>query len=93
MGNSHNGHDADVLEPWRWLLLAQAATIRAIEGELSDKGLVSLAWYDVLLELNAAKDRRLRMSDLGDRVVLSRTRVSQIVGVARHGDNHQPAGR
>jgi hypothetical protein len=33
------------------------------------------------------------MSDLGDRVVLSRTRVSQIVGVARDGDNHQPAGR
>ena len=76
---AHLAHDADVLEPWRWLLLAQAATIRAIEGELSTKGLVPLAWYDVLLELNAAEDRRLRMSDLGDRVVLSRTRVSRIV--------------
>ncbi len=71
--------DADGLEPWRWLLLAQAATVRAIEGDLSEKGLVPVAWYDVLLELNAAKDRRLRMSDLGDRVVLSRTRVSRIV--------------
>jgi DNA-binding MarR family transcriptional regulator len=71
--------DADELAPWRWLLLAQAATVRAIERELSDKGLVPLAWYDVLLELNAAEDRRLRMSDLSDRVVLSRTRVSRIV--------------
>ena len=61
------------------MLLAQAAALRAIEADLSRKGLVSLAWYDVLLELNAAKDRRLRMSDLGDRVVLSRTRVSRIV--------------
>ena len=37
-----------------------------------------LAWYDVLLEL-ASAGGRLRMSELGDRVVLSRTRVSRIV--------------
>jgi DNA-binding MarR family transcriptional regulator len=40
-------------------------------------------WCDatrsVLLELDAAPGRRLRMSELGDRVVLSRTRVSRIV--------------
>lgn len=38
-----------------------------------------LSWYDVLLELAAAPERRLRMSDLGERVVLSRTRVSRLV--------------
>jgi DNA-binding MarR family transcriptional regulator len=38
-----------------------------------------LSWYDVLLELNAAPERRLRMTDLGERVVLSRTRVSRLV--------------
>ena len=32
-----------------------------------------------LLELNAAPDRRLRMSELGQRTVLSRTRVSRVV--------------
>lgn len=41
---------------------------------------MSLCWYDVLLELNAAPARRLRMSELGERAVLSRTRVSRIVG-------------
>jgi DNA-binding MarR family transcriptional regulator len=61
------------------MLLAHAAAVRAIETELSAKGLVPLAWYDVLLELNAAKGRRLRMSELGERVVLSRTRVSRVV--------------
>jgi Transcriptional regulators len=40
---------------------------------------VPLSWYDVLLELNAAPDRRLRMSELGQRTVLSRTRVSRVV--------------
>jgi DNA-binding MarR family transcriptional regulator len=40
---------------------------------------VPLSWYDVLLELNAAPERRLRMSELGQRAVLSRTRVSRVV--------------
>jgi DNA-binding MarR family transcriptional regulator len=40
---------------------------------------MSLSWYDVLLELAAAPDGRLRMSDLADRVVLSRTRISRLV--------------
>jgi DNA-binding MarR family transcriptional regulator len=61
------------------MLLAHAAAVRAIEAELAEKGLIPLAWYDVLLELNAAEGRRLRMSELSDRVVLSRTRVSRIV--------------
>src|SRR5579863_9349215 len=39
----------------------------------------SLAWYDVLLELNAAPEQQLRMFDLGEAVVLSRTRVSRVV--------------
>ena len=38
-----------------------------------------LAWYDVLLELHAAPDRQLRMTDLGERVVLSRSRASRVV--------------
>jgi DNA-binding MarR family transcriptional regulator len=54
-----------------------------------------LAWYDVLLELHAAPEGRLRMSDLGERVVLSRTRVSRVVDelvdaglVRRQGNPH-----
>jgi DNA-binding MarR family transcriptional regulator len=71
--------DADELAPWRWMLLAHARALRAIEADLAQQRVIPLAWYDVLLELNAAKGRRLRMSELGERVVLSRTRVSRIV--------------
>ena len=60
------------------LLLAHAAALRAIEQDLS-RGGVPLTWYDVLLELNAADRRRLRMQELSARVVLSRTRVSRLV--------------
>jgi len=55
-----------------------AAVVPKLERELSSTGL-RLSWYDVLLELNAAPGRTLRMTELGARVVLSRERVSRVV--------------
>jgi DNA-binding MarR family transcriptional regulator len=71
--------DDDRVAAWRALLLAHSAVVRAIETDLARERLIPLGWYDVLLELNAAPERQLRMSDLADRVVLSRTRVSRVV--------------
>ena len=64
---------------WRGLLVAHSRLVPAVEADLRAAGQVSLSWYDVLLELNAAPGRRLRMSELGQRAVLSRTRVSRVV--------------
>jgi DNA-binding MarR family transcriptional regulator len=64
---------------WRGLLVAHSRLVPAIEADLRTAGQVPLFWYDVLLELNAAPGRRLRMSELGERAVLSRTRVSRVV--------------
>jgi DNA-binding MarR family transcriptional regulator len=60
------------------MLLAHSRALRAIESDLEAAGTIPLTWYDVLLELNGAGGR-LRMQELGDRVVLSRTRVSRLV--------------
>jgi DNA-binding MarR family transcriptional regulator len=65
---------------WRGLLVAHSRLVPAIEADLRAAGQVPLSWYDVLLELNAAPGRRLRMSELGEQAVLSRTRVSRVVG-------------
>lgn len=70
----------DRIAAWRALLLAHNRAVRAIEQELDDAGTIPLGWYDVLLELDAAPDGRLRMQELGLRAVLSRTRISRIVG-------------
>src|SRR5215472_10144972 len=64
---------------WRGLLVAHARLVPVVEADLRAAGQVSLSWYDLLLELNAAPGRKLRMSDLGQRAVLSRTRVSRVV--------------
>ncbi|SNS05425.1 DNA-binding transcriptional regulator, MarR family [Geodermatophilus saharensis] len=68
----------DRVLPWALLLRVHAAVLPRLERALAAHQL-PLAWYDVLLELNAAPGRRLRMSELGSRVVLSRERVSRVV--------------
>jgi DNA-binding MarR family transcriptional regulator len=71
---THLGADA-----WGALLRVHAAVVPMLDRELQAAGRLPLAWYDVLLELNSAPGRRLRMSDLGEKVTLSRTRVSRLV--------------
>jgi DNA-binding MarR family transcriptional regulator len=68
----------DGVAAWRALLLAHNRAVRAIEADLDAADAIPLGWYDVLLELQAEPDG-LRMQDLGDRAVLSRTRVSRLV--------------
>lgn len=64
---------------WSAFLRAHAAVVRRIEAEVEAKARLPLGWYDVLLELNAAPGRRMRMQELGEAAVLSRSRVSRIV--------------
>lgn len=72
-------NEVDAFAAWRALLLAQNAVLRAIDTDLAQAGAVPLHVYDVLLELNAAPDRRLRMKELASRTVLTRSRVSKLV--------------
>ena len=64
---------------WAALLRVHAAVVPALDRDLQAATGLQLTWYDVLLELNAAEDRRLSMGELGQRAVVSRTRVSRVV--------------
>jgi DNA-binding MarR family transcriptional regulator len=62
---------------WAVLLTAHATLIERVEAALAAAGLPPLAWYDVLWELEKA-DGRLRMRELGERVVLSKSNLSRL---------------
>src|SRR3954465_6143031 len=66
-------------DAWGALLQVHAALVPELDKALQRETGLAPSWYDVLLELSAEPDGRLRMSDLGERVVLSRTRVSRLV--------------
>lgn len=64
---------------WRDFLRAHAAVTRALEDELADEKVFPLTWYDVLVQLVEAPGRRLRMTELADRVLLSRSGLTRLV--------------
>jgi DNA-binding MarR family transcriptional regulator len=64
---------------WRRFLRAHTLVVRELERELDADAGLPLAWYDVLLTLAQAPDRRLRMAQLADRVMLSRSGLTRLV--------------
>jgi DNA-binding MarR family transcriptional regulator len=67
------------LDAWRAFLSAHARVLRSLEAELLAEQRLSLVSYDVLVQLAEAPDRKLRMAELADRVVLSRSGVTRLV--------------
>lgn len=66
------------LRAWAAFLRTHARVIRALEQELQMEQGMALTDYDVLVQL-AAEPHRLRMSDLADRLLLSRSGVTRLV--------------
>ena len=69
----------DLSETWGALLKVHAALVPRLDRELQNTHGLPLTWYDVLLELNSAPERRLTMGQLGSVAAVSRTRVSRVV--------------
>ncbi|MGB8650013.1 MAG: MarR family transcriptional regulator [Mycobacteriales bacterium] len=67
------------LGAWRSFLRAHAQITRQLEHELVSEHDLPLPSYDVLLQLAEAPGRRLRMTELADRVLLSRSGLTRLV--------------
>jgi DNA-binding MarR family transcriptional regulator len=70
---------ATELAAWRSFLRAHAQLSRVLETELVAEHPISLGAYDVLVQLAEAPERRLRMAELADAVLLSRSGVTRLV--------------
>ena len=67
------------LSAWSTFLRAHAHVVRELERELQSEQQMALTDYDVLVQLSQAGDRRLRMSELADKLLLSRSGVTRLV--------------
>ena len=63
---------------WRLFLFTHTLLLESIEETLEAAGLPPLAWYDMLWELEKADEGRLRMHEIADRVVLSRSNLTRL---------------
>ncbi|WP_424536192.1 MarR family winged helix-turn-helix transcriptional regulator [Sphaerisporangium viridialbum] len=64
---------------WRMVQRAQVHITRSLEGELLSRHDLAPAAYDVLLQLSETAGRRLRMNDLAERVLLSRSGLTRLI--------------
>jgi len=67
------------LEAWRSFLRSHARVTRLLDAELTAECDLPLGSYEVLVHLNEAPGRTLRMTDLADRVLLSRSGLTRLV--------------
>jgi DNA-binding MarR family transcriptional regulator len=69
----------DEMRAWRAFLRAHSAVTRVLEAELEAEHGLPLASYDVLVQLAERPGRALRMSDLAEAVLLSRSGLTRLV--------------
>jgi DNA-binding MarR family transcriptional regulator len=67
------------LAPWRAFLLAHARVSRRLDEELRAEHDVSFAEYDALLTIAQAPQRRIRMGQLAEEVLLSKSGVTRLI--------------
>jgi len=67
------------LDAWRLFITLHPKIIERIDFDLQSGGGLSLQHYDILLELSEAEGQRLRMYELAQRVVLSRSSITRLV--------------
>ena len=71
--------DEEELAAWRGMLRAHAELVRELDSELAREHDMPLSSYEVLLYLNDSGDGRMRMSELADSVLLSRSGLTRLV--------------
>src|SRR3954449_6254596 len=67
------------LAVWRGFLRVHAALAKQLDAELDRTHGIPLTSYEVLINLQSSPDRRLRMADLADRALLSRSGMTRLV--------------
>jgi DNA-binding MarR family transcriptional regulator len=71
---------------WRAFLEAHARVTDRLTHELRDEQNLPLTWYDVLVQLHEAPGHRLRMQELADAVVLSKSGLTRLIDRMQEAD-------
>lgn len=71
-----NWLDAEQQQHWRAWIAANALLTDAFSRDLQESHGLTLADYEILVRLSESADRRMRMSDLAEATLSSRSRLS-----------------
>jgi len=72
--------NAAEMNAWRRYIIASRRLLEALDDDLAAHD-ISMSDYEVLAQLSEAPDRRMRMSELADVAMISRSRLSHRIKV------------
>lgn len=64
---------------WRSFIEAHSSIMRTLEQAMQEEHGVPLTWFDVLLHLEEAPEGRLRLGELAQSVILTRSGITRLV--------------
>jgi len=67
------------LGAWRAMVLAVGSVRDVLESEIEGKAGIHLTWYEVMVNLSGAPGHRLRMQELAERSLISKSGLSQAI--------------
>ncbi len=67
------------LRMWRAFLGTHSAVVKHLERRMHERHGLPLAWWDVLLQLADGPEGRLRMGELAESVLLTRSGITRLV--------------
>jgi len=70
---------ATELAAWRGMLQIHAQITQALDAQMRTEHGLSVSSYEVLMFLAEARERRLRMAEIADQVLLSRSGLTRLV--------------
>lgn len=79
MAKRSKGPDGAFWDSWRGVLFASARVLQAVEPELQKHSGLSLANLDVLSRLYDEPEQRLRMQELAERSLFTRSGMTRVV--------------
>jgi DNA-binding MarR family transcriptional regulator len=84
MYNPYMALDEQRKKAYASLLISHSVVTKLIDRRLKEAGVVGIEVYDVLLALEEAPEQRLRMSDIADRIVISRSGITRLADRLAH---------
>lgn len=74
-----NGLDESSSRMWKLFLTTYVTVTEQIERDLEAAGLPPLAWYSVLWALERSPNHELRLHELAEEVLLSRSNITRLI--------------
>lgn len=71
--------DEQKLAAWRAYLFSFGTVMRSLESEMQEEQDLLLTWYEILAHLNSAENGQMRMQELAESTLFSRSGLTRII--------------